>query len=84
MLGLAESEYYHTGITRDTIDPNIWRRISDGQAVEMSSDGWWFGEPTAPKNDNKFIYFYYRPGHSYSGKIANNVDNSHYFVCEHL
>ena len=73
---------FHTGIRRDPDDITTWRRVGDGQAVELSPDGWLAG---FPKSDPSLVYvqWYFNAGSATHNKIINYKDEKDFFICEY-
>ena len=79
--------FYQTGIKRDPSNYNVFRRVSDGEVVQL--DGWY---PGFPKSDDSFEYlywwFYDDPNEN---KIFNatprtfeDISNTREFICEYF
>ena len=72
--------FYQTGIKRDPINKQVWRRLSDGVQVEL--DGWY---PGYPKNNDGWDYLYlYQYYESYKTDFFNDIPKSGRFICEYF
>ena len=90
----ASSSGYHTGIRRDPDDISTWRRVGDGQAVELSPDGWHEGYPRSDHgwtylrwyryniDDNDYYNYYYYHYVGLHNQVFNSLDTEAYFICE--
>merc|ERR1712183_73053 len=79
-LNLPIGHEYHTGIRRDGSNIQVWRRSSDGAAVQL--EGWRPGRPWS------FAYFEFLYLNVYNDSNKNNIfDDSDFhprhFICEY-
>jgi len=78
-LNLSINQDYHTGIRRDENNHQVWRRSSDGAALQL--EGWFPGNPRN-NADREFLYWDFH-NHTYKNNIYNYPDRSRYFICEY-
>jgi len=80
-LNLPTSNEYHTGIKRDASNNQVWRRVSDGVAVDL--DGWYpYGGYPDSRDGHDFLYWLVF-NDSNSNTILNYPNSPRYFICEY-
>ena len=83
-LGLLSTNYY-VGIVRDALNPDVWRRVGDGVAVDIAPDNW-FSESSYNQMSGTHVTWFYEPLLvKYHNKIVNYpASNKYYFICEYF
>ena len=80
-LNLPIGHAYHTGIRRDESNYQVWRRISDGAAVQL--EGWFPGHPdVSDMASHGFLYWDFYDN-SYKNMILSWPHSSRPFICEY-
>jgi len=81
-LNLPFGGYHIGGIIRDSWNPELYKRISDGAEVRM--EGWWQGdgEPFGDHSNYKHLYWDYGDN-EYKNLIWKYISSDFKFICEY-
>ena len=79
-LGLVNTNYY-VGIVRDALDRDVWRRVGDGVAVEITLDNWFssYNLMTSLTSRGSTI-----PALRHNKIVSYPPPTEYYFVCEYF
>ena len=78
-LGLVNTNYY-VGIVRDALDRDVWRRVGDGVAVEITLDNW-FSESSYNLMSSRHVV---PPPRHHNKIVSYPPTTKYYFVCEYF
>ena len=74
---------YQTGIKRDPSDYQVFRRVSDGEVVQL--EGWF---PGGPRSDDEYDFVAWNFRDDFSSEYKNMIFNStpyiREFICEYF